>query len=132
LIGNGSGLAGLRAHLRRRAADGGPACWLLFGERNRETDALLTPEIEEWLDEGVLARADLVFSRDQPQRRYVQHVLLDHPREVVRWLAADGAIYVCGSLKGMGQEVDDALRTMLGSSVLAELMEQGRYRRDLY
>lgn len=137
LIGNGTGLAGLRAHLRQRAAagTGAPACWLVFGERQAAHDFLCRDELQDWHARGVLARLDAVFSRDAPdtaEKRYVQHQLLAAADAVRDWITRDAAIYVCGSLQGMAAGVDDALRRILGASQLQELAAAGRYRRDLY
>lgn len=46
LIGNGTGLAGLRSHLRARAAARQHDNWLVFGERNARHDFLYRAEIE--------------------------------------------------------------------------------------
>ncbi|HEY4068050.1 MAG TPA: sulfite reductase subunit alpha [Burkholderiaceae bacterium] len=135
LIGNGSGFAGLRAHLKARAAQGASVrrpCWLLFGERHAAHDGYFADEIAAWRASGVLAHADLVFSRDGPQPRYVQHALLAQRERLAAWLADGVAIYVCGSLEGMAAGVDDALQTLLGADALRRLAEQGRYRRDVY
>lgn len=133
LIGNGTGIAGLRAHLRERAAaPRSSRNWLLFGERNAAQDFYFREELQHWLDSGHLERLDLAFSRDQPEKRYVQHVLGDAADELRRWLAQGAAIYVCGSLDGMGQEVQQILLGLLGQAQLEQLSEQGRYRRDLY
>ena len=42
------------------------------------------------------------------------------------------ALYVCGSLHGMAEGVDTALRSILGSAAVDDLLQQGRYRRDVY
>jgi sulfite reductase (NADPH) flavoprotein alpha-component len=42
------------------------------------------------------------------------------------------AIYVCGSLNGMGQGVHLTLQAILGEAKVAELLGSGRYRRDVY
>lgn len=132
LIGNGTGLAGLRAHLRERAAMPGSRNWLLFGERQQSIDYFFKQEIAHWLACGHLQRLDLAFSRDQPEKRYVQHLLRDAADELHRWIDAGAALYVCGSLEGMGREVQQILAGLLGEARLNELSEQGRYRRDLY
>ncbi|WP_369818335.1 hypothetical protein [Novosphingobium sp. ST904] len=54
LIGNGTGLAGLRGHLRQSRAEGRGGHWLLFGERSRAHDALLPGEVDGWLADGTL------------------------------------------------------------------------------
>jgi sulfite reductase (NADPH) flavoprotein alpha-component len=75
LIGNGTGIAGLRAHLHARARAGHQRNWLLFGERTAQHDFFFRSEIEAWRDTGILERVDLAFSRDQTARRYVQHLV---------------------------------------------------------
>lgn len=132
LIGNGTGLAGLRAHLRERAAMPGSRNWLLFGERHQAHDHHFSDELQHWLATGHLQRLDLAFSRDQPEKRYVQHRLRDAADELRRWLDAGASLYLCGSLEGMGRDVQQMLVGLLGEARLNELSEQGRYRRDLY
>lgn len=132
LIGNGTGLAGLRALLRARIARGLHDQWLVFGERQAAHDALLDDELRTWLAEGRLARLDRVFSRDQPTRRYVQHVLLEQAQALRSWYGRGAAFYVCGSLEGMAAEVDAALRQVLGAAGVQALRREGRYLRDVY
>lgn len=132
LIGNGTGIAGLRAHLRERAAATGTRNWLLFGERSDSHDRLLRDELDDWLRTGHLERLDLAFSREQPEKVYVQHLLRDAAQDLRRWVDDGAAIYVCGSLEGMGREVQQILAGVLGEKTLQELADQGRYRRDLY
>lgn len=132
LIGNGTGLAGLRAHLRARAAAGRKDNWLVFGERQSAHDFLCREEIEAWQADGTLARLDMVFSRDQAERFYVQHRLLQVADTLQAWLRDGAAVYVCGSLQGMASGVDAALRQIAGDDLWAELSASGRYRRDVY
>ncbi len=132
LIGNGTGLAGLRAHLRERATTPGSRNWLMFGERNAAHDQLLREELEGWLHAGHLERLDLAFSRDQTDKIYVQHLLRDAADDLRHWLNEGAALYICGSLEGMGREVQQILSGILGDAQLRTLAEQGRYRRDLY
>lgn len=132
LIGNGTGLAGLRSHLRARAAAGQHENWLLFGERNASHDFLCRAELEAWRDSGTLRRLDMVFSRDQADRLYVQHRLLQLGDELRDWLARGAAVYVCGSLQGMAAGVDAALRQIAGDHSMQGLIAEGRYRRDVY
>lgn len=132
LIGNGTGIAGLRSHLRARVAAGAGPHWLLFGERNAAHDFLYQDEIEAWQAGGVLQRLDLAFSRDQAERIYVQHRLTEAAGTLREWVERGAAIYVCGSLQGMAQGVDDALAAALGREQVAQLLRSGRYRRDVY
>ena len=132
LIGNGTGLAGLRAHLRERQHLGQHGHWLLFGERNAHCDLFFESELRDWQRSGHLARLDLAFSRDQAQPVYVQHLLRDAADELRSWIEGGASVLVCGSLKGMGEDVDGLLHGLLGRQQVAVLREQGRYRRDLY
>ena len=132
LIGTGSGIAGLRGHLKSRILAGQRRNWLLFGERNAAHDAHYHEELQRWHASGELPRLDLVFSRDQEQRLYVQDRLRGNADEVLQWLAQGAAIYICGSLAGMAGGVDQALEEMLGRPALDALAAQGRYRRDVY
>lgn len=132
LIGNGTGLAGLRSLLKARIAVGHTRNWLLFGERNVEHDFYCRDELQGWLEGGQLQRLALAFSRDQAQRIYVQDRLREAADELRAWIADGAAVYVCGSLQGMAAGVDEVLREVLGDAVVEELVEQGRYRRDVY
>ncbi|MGN7725972.1 sulfite reductase subunit alpha [Luteimonas sp. 22616] len=132
LIGNGTGIAGLRAHLAARAAAGARRNWLLFGERNRNRDFHCRADIERWQADGLLERLDLAFSRDDAQRRYVQDALRDAADTLRAWVNDGAAIYVCGSLQGMAPGVDAVLREALGDALVEQLLLDGRYRRDVY
>ncbi|MHC8301807.1 PepSY domain-containing protein [Pseudomonas sp. ZS1P83] len=132
LLGNGTGLAGLRSLLKARIADGQQRHWLLFGERHREHDYLCRAELEEWLISGDLERLDLAFSRDQAEKIYVQDRLRGSAGELKKWLADGAVIYICGSLQGMASGVDHVLNEVLGIAEVDRLIEQGRYRRDVY
>ena len=131
-IGNGSGLAGLRALLKERIDAGVHDNWLLFGERNAAHDFLCREELQQWLATGALTRLDLAFSRDQANPRYVQDLLREQADVLRAWVADNAAIYVCGSLQGMAGGVHDALAELLGKDAVDRLVGEGRYRRDVY
>lgn len=133
LIGNGTGLAGLRALLKARIAAGHRRNWLLFGERQREYDFHHRDEIETWLRDGAIERVDLAFSRDDAtQRVYVQDRLREELPRLREWIASGAAVYVCGSLEGMAPAVDAVLREAVGLDALETMAADGRYRRDVY
>jgi len=132
LIGNGTGIAGLRAHLKWRAHTGQRNSWLIFGERNAKHDAYFKDELERWREQGVLARVETAFSRDQGERVYVQDVLRMVGPDVLQWVNEGAAIYVCGSASGMAPAVHGVLLELLGEAKLSTLIAAGRYRRDVY
>jgi sulfite reductase (NADPH) flavoprotein alpha-component len=132
LIGNGSGIAGLRGHLKSRALAGQRRNWLLFGERNAAHDFHYRAELEAWQHAGLLPRMEMAFSRDQAERVYVQDRVRGNADELKAWVEQGAAIYVCGSLEGMAAGVDLVLEEILGRAALDGLASQGRYRRDVY
>ncbi|HYD26751.1 sulfite reductase subunit alpha [Brevundimonas sp.] len=132
LIGNGTGLAGLRAHWRARSGGLHGGAWLMFGERTSACDALLDDELQAALTAGVLTRVDRAFSRDAGDGRYVQDLLVQNADELGAWVDRGAVILVCGSLEGMSSGVHAALETALGADSLLDLAETGRYRRDVY
>ena len=132
LIGNGTGIAGLRAHLAHRAQAHGTRVWLLFGERRREHDLHYAGELDAWSRDGVLARTDCAFSRDPERPRYVQDALREAEDTLRAWIDDGAHLRVCGSAAGMATGVDEALRGILGDATVETLRRDGRYRRDVY
>ena len=132
LIGNGTGIAGLRAHLKERIAAGQDRNWLVFGERNAAHDHFCQADIEAWQRQGAIEAVSLAFSRDGGGVRYVQHALAAQAEQLRDWIAQGAAVYVCGSLQGMATGVHNALVEALGQDQLDQLDAAGRYRRDVY
>jgi sulfite reductase (NADPH) flavoprotein alpha-component len=143
MIGAGTGIAPFRGFVAERDALGakGPS-WLFFGERNFTLDFLYQLEWQDFLESGALSRLDVAFSRDQPQKIYVQHRLWQHREDVRRWIADGAHLYVCGDEKGMARDVDETLASILaeprggdaeaGRAALKTLAKDGRYQRDVY
>ncbi len=150
LIGNGTGIAGLRAHLAERIAAGARRNWLLFGERHADRDFHFGDDIGAWLGAGGVARLDLAFSRASSGAEaalpagalgddragvhdgYVQDALQAQAVRLRAWVAEGAAVYVCGSLRGMAPGVDAILRDVIGSAGVDAMLADGRYRRDVY
>lgn len=132
LIGNGTGLASLRAHLQARAGRGQGRNWLIFGERNAAHDFYFQAELQAWQAAGQLSHLDAVFSRDGGSCRYVQHVLQAERARLLDWIAEGAAVYVCGSAQGMAPAVQAELTAALGEAGMDALLAAGRYRRDVY
>lgn len=143
MVGPGAGLAPFRAFLQERAATGATGRnWLFFGEQRRACDYLYREELEAWRADGHLARLDLAFSRDQPERLYVQHRMLEQAAELWRWLEGGAVFSVCGDAKRMAKDVDAALRRIVAEQggltpaaaeeYMKDLRRSGRYQRDVY
>lgn len=132
LIGNGTGLAGLLAHLHHRAAEGGAPSWLFFGERDPDHDALHVGKLCKLRTSGVLDQIDFAWSRASEGGCYVQHRVAQRKDEIEALVSAGASIYICGSVQGMAPAVHDVLEGILGAETLEALLESGRYRRDIY
>ncbi|MGN6421719.1 MAG: NADPH cytochrome P450 oxidoreductase family protein [Asticcacaulis sp.] len=129
LIGAGSGLAGLRAHIM--AAQKRPI-WLVYGERNPHRDVALPDEAHMWIVQRKLSHLSLAFSRpDDGEKTYVQDMLMAEGARVYDHLIRDGAVLICGGFT-MGRAVDKALRDLMGDAWTDNALLSGRYRRDLY
>ena len=143
MVGPGTGIAPFRAFLQERAAAGAAGRnWLFFGNHRREADFLYRAELEELAVKRVLSRMDLAFSRDQTNKVYVQHKMLEAAQELWRWLANGAYLYVCGDAQRMAGDVDLALQQIAvtqggmdsaaAKRFLVDLAKAGRYQRDVY
>lgn len=143
MVGPGAGLAPFRGFLQDREASGATGRnWLFFGEQHRACDFLYREELEAWLASGHLARLDLAFSRDQVERIYVQHRMLEAAAELWRWLEGGACLYVCGDAKRMAKDVDAALHRIVAeqgghsaeaaAEYVKRLKREKRYQRDVY
>lgn len=130
MVGNGTGIAGLRAHLKTRT-DAAPT-WLFYGERTRAHDALFDDELQAMLADGRLSRLERAWSREEGDGRYVQHLVCEQTPDIVQMIENGATVFVCGSLEGMSQGVHAALVEALGEDMLQSLTDTGRYRRDVY
>ena len=131
-IGNGSGIAGLLAHLKQRDCLGQSQNWLIYGERQCTFDAVFDEQLTTWKTQQHLQHLDRVYSRDNQQDRYVQDVIRRQADQFKAWLDQGAQIYLCGSLQGMAQGVDQVLLEILGQDALQQLKQEKRYLRDVY
>jgi sulfite reductase (NADPH) flavoprotein alpha-component len=110
MVGPGTGIAPFRAFLEQRAADGARGRnWLFFGDQHRATDFLYEEDFDRFQRDGVLHRMDLAFSRDQAQKIYVQHRMLEKSADLWRWIQGGAYFYVCGDARRMAKDVHQVL-----------------------
>ena len=110
MIGPGTGIAPFRSFIAERDATGANGKnWLFFGEQHFATDFLYQTEIQNWFETGVLTKVNTAFSRDQQQKIYVQHKMLEHGAEFFEWLQAGCYVYVCGTKDPMSIDVENTL-----------------------
>ena len=143
MVGPGTGVAPFRAFLQERKATAASGRnWLFFGEQRQKFDFLYREELEAYQRHGVLTRLDTAFSRDQPQKIYVQHRLLENGPEIWRWIEEGAHFFVCGDAKHMAKDVDAALHTIIAkeggktpeqaAEYVENLKATKRYKRDVY
>lgn len=143
MIGPGTGVAPFRAFLEERETRGAKGRnWLFFGAQHFHTDFYYQIEWLRWRAKGLLTRIDVAFSRDQAEKVYVQHRLLEQARELYAWLQDGAQVYVCGDAGRMAHDVHAALTEtlMVGGGLSAEaaaeymtgLQKDKRYHRDVY
>lgn len=143
MVGPGTGIAPFRAFIEERAEVGtNGKNWLFFGNPNFTTDFLYQTELQQYLKQGVLNKIDLAFSRDQEQKVYVQHKLLQKSKEVFDWLQNGAYFYVCGDKNRMAKDVEQALIQIAKKEggfsdekaidCVKDLKKQRRYLEDVY
>jgi sulfite reductase (NADPH) flavoprotein alpha-component len=143
MVGPGTGIAPFRAFLEERRAIGAKGRnWLFFGDQRRATDFLYREEMESFQSDGLLTRLDLAWSRDQEEKVYVQHRMLEHAAELFDWLECGAGFYVCGDAVRMARDVEAALQEIIRSAggrttqaaakYIRQLKATKRYLRDVY
>lgn len=143
MIGPGTGIAPFRGFLSERRIIGATGRnWLFFGEQCAATDFYYQDELTAWRKDGLLTRLDVAFSRDQTEKIYVQHRLLQHGAELWGWLQDGAWLYVCGDASHMAKDVHAALEHIAtrhgglseehARMYLQQLASERRYLRDVY
>lgn len=143
MVGPGTGIAPFRGFLQERRALGcAGRNWLFFGDQHAAQNFYYRAELEDMFRSGFLTRLDLAFSRDQRERIYVQHRMIEHGAELWSWLRDGANFYVCGDAARMAKDVDDTLLTIARihgkldeDGALAfkkQLVAEKRYVRDVY
>ncbi len=143
MIGPGTGIAPFRSFLAERDATGASGRnWLFFGDQHFVTDFLYQTELQNWVDTGVLTKLNVAFSRDQEQKIYVQHKMLQHGEQLFQWLTNGASLYVCGAREPMSIDVENTLLQIIAThgkqspeaakDFLAVLKDEGRYLKDVY
>lgn len=143
MVGPGTGIAPFRAFMQQRAEDDAQGKnWLFFGNPSFTQDFLYQTEWQRFVKDGVVDKVSLAFSRDQKEKIYVQHRLLENGEEVYQWLEEGAHFYVCGDATHMAKDVHDALVSIVAKfgnkseeqaeEYLTELRKAKRYQKDVY
>lgn len=143
MVGPGTGVAPFRAFVEHRAALGNSGKnWLFFGDQHYTYDFLYQLEWQDFLKDGVLTRLDVAFSRDQPEKVYVQDRMIQQAQELYQWLEQGAHFYVCGDANRMAHDVHEALISIVenqaavtreaAEAYVEDLKKAKRYQRDVY
>lgn len=143
MVGPGTGIAPFRAFMQERQATGATGKnWLFFGEQHADTDFYYREELEAMQQAGYLHRLDTAFSRDQQEKIYVQHRMLEQGAELWQWLEQGAYFCVCGDASRMAKDVDAALKQIVqthgnmnaeaAAQYVAKMAQDKRYVRDVY
>ncbi len=143
MVGAGTGIAPYRAFVGERVESNATGKnWLFFGNPNFTTDFLYQLEWQQYLKQGALKHLDVAFSRDQKEKIYVQHRLLQKSKQVFDWLENGANFYVCGDKNKMAKDVENTLvqiaaregnfSTEKAVEYVKNLKKQRRYLEDVY
>lgn len=144
MIGPGTGIAPFIAFMEDREEAGARGRNILFfGCRHERHDFLYKDRLQEWEADGFLELVT-AFSRDEAEKVYVTHRLLERGEEVWRLFDEEEAyLYVCGDGNRMAQDVNNALVRIVqkhggrsspeeAGQFLEGLSAKRRYQRDVW
>ena len=143
MIGPGTGIAPFRAFLQERQIQKSKGkSWLFFGDQTKDNDFIYEKELKKMIEEGILTKLDLAFSRDQEEKIYVQHKMYENKQELFNWIDNGAFIYVCGDMTYMAKDVENMLINIVSAekkctkddaiNYLKDLKREKRYLRDVY
>lgn len=146
MVGPGTGVAPFRGFLQARAdmkQRGLPLskAHLFFGCRN-DADFIYRQELEQYEREGIV-KLHTAFSRAEGKpKTYIQHLMKEDSEQLLRMLANNGRIYVCGDGSQMAPAVEETLQQayqeVQGATMqqakdwLIQLQAEGRYVQDVW
>lgn len=150
MAGLGTGLAPFRAFVQYRAmqkAQGKEigAILLYMGSRHQREEYLYGEEWEAYVDAGVITLLGAAFSRDQPQKIYIQDRMRQTIDEIIKaYIKEEGSFYLCGPTwpvpdvtevlqEAIAREAEAAGRKKVNPrNEIERLKEEGRYVLEVY
>jgi sulfite reductase (NADPH) flavoprotein alpha-component len=143
MIGPGTGIAPFRSFIFHRDTEGATGRnWLFFGDQHFSTDFLYQSELLSFFDTGSLTKINTAFSRDQEEKLYVQHRMLQQSKQLFAWIEGGAHIYICGCKNTMAKDVEKTLIEIIikegnidreaAIEYMNQLEETGRFAKDVY
>lgn len=149
MVGPGTGLAPFRGFLqeiqflRERDQLQTSDVILYYGCRHRDQDYLYADELEQFKQNGTLTQLRVAFSRDQPEKVYVTHLLEQNRDETWDIIGnRNGYVYVCGEARSMAKNVLQIFKNIImeklktddkGADAYLKKMEHDkRYKADVW
>ena len=145
MVSPGTGIAPFRAFIQQRKMDNAKGRnWLFFGDWTEAGEYLYRDEMTGFVEDGTIDKLDLAWSREGPEKVYVQHLMASHGAEIWDWIDNGGYFYVCGDKNYMAKDVHTTLINICSeyggyseadakAYVEQTLMkEEKRYLRDVY
>jgi len=142
MVGPGTGIAPFRSFVEERSLIGGNKNWLFFGDQHFNTDFLYQLEWQRYLKNKKIEKLDVAFSRDQKEKIYVQHRMLENSKELYKWIQEGAHIYVCGDEKHMSKDVHNTLIEIIkteggitlekSEEYVKNMQKSKRYQEDVY
>ena len=150
MAGLGTGLAPFRAFVQERAwqrEQGMPIgdVFLYMGSRHQREEGPYGEEWEAYQDAGIITLLGRAFSRDQPQKVYIQDRMRQTLGDIRRaYLREEGAFYLCGPtwpVPDVTNVLEEAVevegkakggRKVVGSKEIERFKEEGRYVLEVY
>ena len=97
-----------------------------FGCRSESKDYFYRSEWETYTSEGFL-HMYTAFSRDQSNKRYVQHCMLEHSQQLVRLLEHQEAVFYVSGYEHARQRASPISRsTLTNTNIVRVLMSRAR------
>ncbi|KAK4983283.1 hypothetical protein LTR66_008885 [Elasticomyces elasticus] len=148
MVGPGTGVAPFRAFVQERAQQAKKGenvgkTLLFFGCRRKEEDFIYEKEWEVY-KEAMGDNFELItaFSRDGPNKVYVQHRMKEHAAEIDELLQQGAYIYVCGDAANMAREVNTIVGQIVaeqrglpeakGEQIVKAMRSSNQYQEDVW
>ncbi|KAK8034582.1 hypothetical protein PG993_009577 [Apiospora rasikravindrae] len=149
MAGLGTGLAPFRAFVQYRAMQKAQGkeigeILLYLGSRHQREEYLYGEEWEAYVDAGVITILGAAFSRDQPQKIYIQDRMRQTINNIVKaYITNEGSFYLCGPtwpVPDVTEVLQEAIETEARTSgkkvdskkEIDRLKEEGRYVLEVY